>query len=373
MRPRPQLSRRSWLAGAVLAPWVSQARPAPAALLPGALRFPRDFGSHPEFRIEWWYLTGYAATGTGALARDYGFQLTFFRSRVDATQELKSAFAARQLIFAHAALTDVRGRKHWHDHRIARSSGNPQVDLASASETAMAINLRDWSLLQPGRTIVASLRSAHFALELECTPTQEPVLQGERGLSRKGPQVQQASYYYSLPQLRLSGSIGLAGRSAQVSDGRAWLDHEWSHGLLHPDAVGWDWIGMNLFDGSALTAFQVRRRAAGQQVAPALWDGGSFRPSGGSQHSFSRGETSFKPLRYWKSPLSQSSYPIEWLVRTPADFYTVRAVIEAQELDSRGSTGAIYWEGLSDLIDSNGRHVGRGYLEMTGYAAPLRL
>ena len=373
MRPQPQLSRRSWLAGALLAPLASHGGPAPAALLPGALRFPRDFGSHPDFRTEWWYVTGYATTGAGALARDYGFQLTFFRTRVDATQELKSAFAARHLIFAHAALTDVRGRKLWHDQRIARSSGQALVDLASANETMMAISLRDWSLQQPGRSIVASVRSANFSLELEFTPTQDLVLQGERGLSRKGPQPQQASYYYSLPQLHVRGSISLAGRPAQVSSGRAWLDHEWSHVLLHPDAVGWDWIGMNLFDGGALTAFQLRRRAAGQQSAPTLWDGGSFRPSGGSLYSFSPGETSFKPLRYWKSLLSQASYPVEWLVRTPADFYTVRAVIEAQELDSRASTGAIYWEGLSDLIDSNGRHVGRGYLEMTGYAAPLRL
>ena len=138
--------------------------------------------------------------------------------------------------------------------------------------------------------------------------------------------------------------------------------------MLHPQAVGWDWIGMNLDDGSALTAFRLRARDGS-----ALWDGGSFRPPGGNAYVFARGEAVFSPQRHWKSALSQASYPVEWIVRTPADFYTVRALVDNQELDSRGSTGAIYWEGLSDLIDSNGRRVGRGYLEMTGYAGALRM
>ncbi len=125
---------------------------------------------------------------------------------------------------------------------------------------------------------------------------------------------------------------------------------------------------MNLDDGSALTAFRLRDKAG-----DALWDGGSFRPAKGEAYIFSRGEVIFKPTRLWKSPLTQATYPVEWMVRTPADFYTVKAVIDNQELDSRQSTGAIYWEGLSELIDSNGKRVGSGYLEMTGYAAPLRM
>jgi predicted secreted hydrolase len=131
--------------------------------------------------------------------------------------------------------------------------------------------------------------------------------------------------------------------------------------------VGWDWIGINLLDGSALTAFRLRDKAGN-----ALWDGGSFR-AGEKLFTFRRGEVLFKPLRIWKSPLSQASYPVEWIVRTPADFYTVRAVVDNQELDSRASTGAIYWEGLCEVWDSSNRLVGRGYLEMTGYAAPIRL
>ena len=170
----------------------------------------------------------------------------------------------------------------------------------------------------------------------------------------------------------MSGTVDAAGRGPRLQ-GRAWLDHEWSEALMDAGTVGWDWIGMNLDDGSALTAFRLRR-----SDGSTLWDGGSFRASPKSSASgqvfrFSPGEVQFSPQRYWKSPASQANYPVEWIVRTPADFYTVKAVLDNQELDSRQSTGAIYWEGLSELYDSNGRLVGRGYLEMTGYAQRLRL
>ena len=161
--------------------------------------------------------------------------------------------------------------------------------------------------------------------------------------------------------------MSLKGERFTVA-GKAWLDHEWSQELLDPQAVGWDWIGMNLEDGSALTAFRLRK-ADGS----ALWDGGSFRAPKGDPYIFSRGEAVFSPQRRWTSPLSGATYPVEWIVRTPADFYTVKAVVDNQELDSRMSTGSIYWEGLSDLFDSNGKQVGRGYLEMTGYSQRLRL
>ncbi len=325
------------------------------------LQFPRDLGSHADFRTEWWYLTGLLTTGQ----REFGFQLTFFRSRVAETQGMRSAFAAKQLIFAHAAVTDVDGKKLWHDQRIAREG----FGVAQASETDTAITLRDWSLVRDGPLYRAIAIGDNFQFTLDLTPTQALLLQGDRGLSRKGPQEKQASFYYSLPQLKTTGSLTVAGRPMPLQ-GTAWLDHEWSQELLHPQAVGWDWIGMNLFDGSALTAYRLRNKA-GQ----ALWDGGSFRhPSMGAvPHVFSHGEVIFQAVRHWSSPLTQARYPVEWIVRTPADFYTVKAVIDNQELDSRNSTGAVYWEGLSDLFDSNGKRVGRGYLEMTGYASPLRM
>ncbi len=332
----------------------------PAWALPAMkLEFPRDHGSHPGLRTEWWYVTGHARAGD----REFGFQVTFFRSRVDATQGMTSRFAARQLLFAHAALTDVQGKRLRHDQRIAREG----FDVATAAQGDARVRLRDWSLERRADGWHAWLAAGDFALDLVFAPTQPVLLQGREGLSRKGPQPAQASYYYSLPQLAVRGGIALDGKRFEAR-GRAWLDHEWSEELLHPEAVGWDWLGMNLDDGGALTAFRLRR----QDGSP-LWDGGSFRPAQGGLYVFSQGEVDFSPQRRWTSPLSRASYPVEWIVRTPADFYTVKAVIDNQELDSRASTGAIYWEGLSELFDSNGKRVGRGYLEMTGYAQRLRM
>jgi predicted secreted hydrolase len=337
------------------------------ALPERTLRFPRDFGAHPDLRTEWWYITGHAlgSQGPKTSARELGFQLTFFRTRVDATQSLQSKFAARQLIFAHAAVTDVQGRKLWHDQRIAREG----LGLAGASTEDTRLQLGNWRLERNPTTgqYSASLPTPDFALELTFNPTQPLLLQGRQGLSRKGPEASQASYYYSQPQLAASGQISLRGQRFDVS-GKAWLDHEWSQALLHPEARGWDWVGMNLDDGRTLTAFQLRR-ADGS----ALWGGGSFRSAQEALKNFSHREVMFKPLRFWQSPLTQARYPVEWQLRTAAGDFVVRAVIDAQELDSRQSTGAVYWEGLSELFDSQGLRVGRGYLEMTGYAAALKL
>lgn len=327
-----------------------------------ALAFPRDRGAHPGFRIEWWYITGQAVS-SGADRRQFGFQVTFFRTRVKGTQGMTSKFAAQQLLFAHAAITDVQGQKLWHDQRIARSG----FGVASASEQDMALKLRDWSLTAEGARYSADLPATGFAIKLQFEETQSVLLQGQQGLSRKGPEEKQASYYYSQPQLATSGSLQLKGQNFEVS-GKAWLDHEWSDELLHPSAVGWDWIGINLDDGSALTAFRLR-----DKNGTAVWDSGSFRSANGTLRVFSHGEVRFTPLRRWKSPLTQISYPVEWQISAPTGNYTVKAVIDSQELDSRSSTGSIYWEGLSELRGSQGQRLGTGYLEMTGYGQPLRL
>ena len=324
-----------------------------------ALVFPRDHGAHLDERTEWWYITGRVQ----AQARTFGFQLTFFRSRVDETQGLRSSLAARQLIFAHAAVTDVAGRQLLSADRIARAGAQADVSVNDTD-----LRLRDWTLLREGTRYTARMRASEFELALDLTQTQPMLLQGERGWSRKGPRPEQASFYYSLPQLAVGGSVTLRGQSLSVTGGSAWLDHEWSEAFLDPDAVGWDWIGMNLADGSALTAFRLRRKDGST-----LYSGGSFRARGGTIYPASNGETEFSAQRRWRSPASGATYPVEWLVKTPADIYTVKAVLDNQEMQAQASSGSIYWEGLSDLYDSNGHKVGSGYLEMTGYARPLIL
>lgn len=371
----PGFTRRQWLAAGLALPWAVQAAAeldADPVLQPRPLRFPRDHGTHKATRTEWWYLTGHAQDATG---RPFGFQVTFFRSRVDAAQALPGRLAAKQLLFAHAAITDVQGGQLHHDQRIARWNGEPPAQREGgvwASELDLHVVLRDWFLQrQPDGGYTTQVRDEGLAIELRARADQAILLQGEAGFSRKGPQPAQSSFYVSHPQLAVQGRLRLGGQTFTVN-GSAWLDHEWSQALLHPDAVGWDWIGMNLDDGSSLTAFRLRR-ADGS----ALWAGGSVRQARNAQRTdavhFGSDDVVFEARRFWTSPSTRARYPVEWSVRTPAGRHTVRAVIDAQELDSRQSTGTVYWEGLSDLLDEQGRRVGRGYLEMTGYAQRLVL
>lgn len=352
-------TRRAWL----LLPLAAAAQA--EGVQPRPLRFPADFGAHPDTRTEWWYVTGRLQAG----ATTHGFQVTFFRSRTGLAAGHPSRFAARQLVFAHAAVTDMGRRQLRHDQRIARAG----FGIAEAAVGDTDVLLRDWSLRRTAagtgsvyRTRAAS-DTAGFGLALDLATTQPVLLQGDAGYSRKGPRPGQASHYYSQPQLAVSGTLTLEGRAQPVT-GRAWMDHEWSETLMDESARGWDWIGMNLDDGRALTAFRLRR-ADGS----ALWSGGSWRVPGGAPRAFADGEVVFEPGRRWTSAASRASYPVEWTVRTPEGVFTVRALLDDQELDSRASTGAIYWEGLSELLDAQGRRVGSGYLEMTGYASALKL
>ena len=334
-----------------------------------ALQFPRDHGAHLGAAIEWWYITGELHAAGDA---HYGFQITFFRSRTGLATQLDSRFAARHLLFAHAALTDLGQGQHLHAQRIARWSGDPHAALARAALHDTDLRLGGWTLQRrdvEGHSLYATRFGSNsgFELQLELRATQPPLLQGDAGFSRKGPDETQASHYLSEPQLQVQGTLQRGGPRVAVR-GRAWLDHEWSDQLMHPDAVGWDWIGMNLDDGGALTAFRLRR-ADGSS----LWAGGSWRDATGRLQVFAADNVRFTPGREWTSPASGARYPLQWTVDTPAGRFEVRALLDAQELDSREGTGTVYWEGLSELRDAGGRRIGSGYLEMTGYAGRLRL
>ena len=358
---------------------LSSAIPIPlrAASADTSMRFPADFGTHAESHIEWWYVTGSLQAATSVRGDDarpgmrdeprlWGFQVTFFRALTGLAPNPASRFAPGELLFAHAALSDLADARLLHDQRIARSG----FGIAQAALGDTGVRLRDWQLQRNTdnnyHAIVAS-ETAGFALDLVLAPTQPVLLQGEAGLSRKGPEPESTSRYYSEPQLAVRGTLTQKGASLPVT-GRAWLDHEWSDHVLPAGAVGWDWIGMNLDDGAALTAFRLRR-ADGSTV----YAGGSFRDKGGAVRNFGPTDVAFAPGRLWQSTASKARYPVRWDLRTPAGIFTVAALLDAQELDSRQSTGSFYWEGLSDLLDASGRRIGRGYLEMTGYAGMLKL
>lgn len=344
-----------------------------------ALSFPRDHGAHPGSRIEWWYATGWTAPEEGAMPM--GFQLTFFRSRTGLGDALQGRQVPRQLLFAHAAITELKPGGHRHAQRLARWSGDEAAAGSlgtGASRNDTHLRLGAWQLTRTdatGRSVYRARLAAPeagFTLALQLAVTQPVLLQGDQGYSLKGPpgaagEPAHASHYYSQPQLAVQGLVTLDGRERAVS-GKAWLDHEWSQSLMPVAAVGWDWIGINLLDGGALTAF-VLRTADGH----ALWAGGSHRAAGGGLRVFAPGEVHFVAQRHWLSPTTGGRYPVRWHLTTPAGTHELEALLDAQELDSRRSTGAVYWEGLAELRGVTGQRMGLGYLEMTGYVGALRL
>lgn len=338
-------------------------------------QWPRDHGAHLGARTEWWYVTGWLGP---AQAPSHGFQVTFFRSRTGLADTLPGRLAPRQLLLAHAAVTELASGRHRHAQRLQRWNGEAVAGgQAGASQADTEVWIGPWSLRREtpgaGSTYRSHIRAGQdeqaWSLALTLRPTQPLLLQGDAGFSRKGPAEQHASHYYSLPQLAASAELQLQPGAAPLrAEGRAWLDHEWSDEILAPGTVGWDWMGINGLDGSALTAFRLRR-ADGSTV----WAGGSQRNAAGRLVVFSPDSVHWQPGRRWRSPATGALYPVEWQVQTPAGRHTLHTLLDNQELDGRLSSGTVYWEGLAELRDEQGRRAGLGYLEMTGYAGALRL
>lgn len=336
-----------------------------AAVTPGrGLHFPADFGAHPEHRTEWWYVTGWLDTPDQVRL---GFQVTFFRSRTGHAPGNPSRFAPHQLIIAHAALSDPRVGKLLHDQKSARAG----FGLAYAKQGNTDVRLENWSLVRDasGR-YAARVPGRDFQLELDFEPTQPLLVQGEAGFSRKGPRPEQASYYYSEPHLKVSGTIsGKFGRQGQPVrvQGQAWLDHEWSSTVLDEHASGWDWVGANLDDGSALMMFRIRAKNGAQ-----IWAHATLRDARGRIRHFPPSQVSYLPERSWRSPRTGATYPVAGTFTTGELRWRLLPLQDDQELDSRLSTGAVYWEGAVTL-EKDGKPAGRGYLELTGYQKALKL
>jgi len=325
--------RRAFLGGLSALPLLSWADTAsyPRVTSGKTFVFPRDHGAHPEFRTEWWYVTGW-------LDGPLGFQITFFRARPEEESNNPSRFNPRQIILAHAAIADPKRGQLLTDQRAARAG----FSLAHAELDRTGVWVDDWRLELEGDRYQARIGGRDIDIDLTLFAT-KPLLQGEGGFSRKGHRAEEASYYYSRPQLHAVGSVN--GR--QVT-GSAWLDHEWSSSYLAPEAAGWDWCGINLLDGGSLTAFQMRDRKGGVHYAA---------PG-----------TTFKTLRTWKSPRTGVEYPVS----TEVNGLRLEPLMDDQEFDARAATGTIYWEGAVTAYKGDAA-IGRGYLELTGYWKPMKL
>ncbi|SFP56509.1 Predicted secreted hydrolase [Nitrosomonas cryotolerans] len=324
------------------------------------LTFPHDYGAHPDFRIEWWYVTGWLETVD---KEPLGFQITFFRSATGHNPDNPSRFAPKQLIIAHMALSDPDKGKVLYEQRSAREG----FELSYARLGNTDIKLDDWRFVREiDGGYQVNMQAADFSLDLSLAPTQAMILQGDKGFSRKGPTLAQASYYYSEPHLNVAGTIFHHNQPVTVS-GRAWLDHEWSSELLDAEAVGWDWVGANLADGSAFMAFQIRHKNGTQ-----LWAQAILRDASGHVTQFKPEQIEFVPVRTWRSPYTEAIYPVVMRVHTDTAEWLLTPLLDDQELDSRQSIGAAYWEGAVTLT-RDGQFAGQGYLELTGYADSLNL
>ncbi len=368
MTPHPP-NRRYALKTAVsvlagLSPWSADMARADIPFYPPVksrrLVFPRDYGAHPEYRTEWWYLTGWLGQGLSVV----GFQLTFFRSRTQHAPENPSRLAPNQLLFAHAAIAIGQENVFMYANRAGRLNGNSLY--AGTFDTDL--RFEDWYL----RRIQGNASEAYegrfsdmdFSLSFEASTDQKVILRGRDGFSQKGPRPEQASHYYSRAPLSVYGNVQW-GKKKKALQGQAWLDHEWSSQLLMPGAVGWDWVGINLLDGGTLMAFRIRNNQSESIYAHVDARNREGRPS-----------KDWASLRWqasgsWRSK-SLIDYPIPMDLLVGAELYRLVPLMMAQEVDARASTGGFYWEGAVSLMKGE-RLLGRGFLELTGYGTPLRL
>ncbi len=329
------------------------------ALEPRPFSFPADHGPHPEFRTEWWYYTGNLETAEG---RRFGFQLTFFRSALASTMPAReSAWATRQAWMAHFTVTDVQNGTFRSFERWGRGA----LGLAGAQAEPFRVWLKDWAAAGDPMHLRASGEDVEIDLTLQ--QGKPPVLQGDRGLSRKGPEPGNASYYYSLPRMPAAGTVRI-GNGRFAVNGLAWMDREWSTSSLSRDQVGWDWFSLQLADGRDLMLYRLRKKGG---ATDPLSSGTLIGPTGESR-PLHAADFEIEDLGEWRSPRSGARYPARWRLRVPSAGLdlTVRPVLADQEL----SVSFLYWEGAVDVEGTDSRQTakGRGYVELTGYTDEVR-
>jgi predicted secreted hydrolase len=322
--------------------------------------FPRDHGPHLAYKSEWWYLT---ATMQNGLGQEFGMQFTLFRRGLSPRPMGESAWQSGQIYMAHVAVTDVSQQLHLHDQRLAR--GHPDSSGVEL-EPRYRVFLEDWSLsgflggagggdVREKVELNLDVKSAAgFNLELQLTQSQAILLQGDMGLSAKGPN--QASYYYSLPQMTVRGNV-VVNNNRHTVTGKAWLDREWSTSVLGSDLVGWDWFAIHFDSNAELTLFQLRRK----DCQPDSFDRALSLDASGTRLDYTASELSLEPVQFWRDDTG-TDWPIAWQVDLGGERYHIAALVPDQLME----TGIRYWEGIV-AVSQAGRRIGTGYMEMTGY------
>jgi predicted secreted hydrolase len=337
---------------------------------PNSIVFPDDLGAHPDYQTEWWYYTGNLQTADG---RPFGYQFTIFR-RALTPDELESGslpagaatasdWRSNQVYLAHFTISDPAGDGFYPAERFSRGAAG----LAGATAEPYHVWLEDWSIeaIAPGQVRLRATTD-QTALDLVLTETLAPVLHGDGGLSPKGPEPGNASYYYSIVRQQATGTVRVGAETFDVT-GLSWKDHEWSTSALPPGAIGWDWLSLQLDDGSSLMLFEIRRDDGTLEATSA----GSYITPDGEVIHLSLGDWTLEVTDTWTSPTSGGEYPAGWRITVPSLELELegRPLMANQELN----VSTVYWEGAVAFTGTlAGEPVSaQGYIEMTGYAGSM--
>ncbi len=332
--------------------------------------FPRDHGSHPNYRTEWWYYTGHLQSKNG---RSFGFELTFFRRGVppEEIKTLPSKWSLNHVYLAHFAVTDLTGQRFHFSEKISREG----LGKAGAEESQLHVWIDDWraeaAMNHTGiHTLVAHDKTHRLALTLQ--PAKPLVTHGIGGISRKGKDVGQASHYYSFTRLTTSGKLMIDGESFDVT-GTSWMDHEFGSGDLGTDQVGWDWFSIQLEDNSELMLYRMRLSDGSSDLASS----GTVVSSDGQSRHLEVSDFQIESTATWTSAESKATYPSRWQLKCPSLGLVLDVVplLADQELRTSRSAQVTYWEGAVAVTGSKqGRPVkGKGYVELTGYVERLKM
>lgn len=330
------------------------------ALHPRLFVFPADHGPHPDYQSEWWYFTGNLSDDDG---RHFGFQLTFFRFALAPMERPRaSAWGTRQAWMAHFTVTDTAtGRFH-----AAERIGRGALGLAGSESTPFRVWIDGWEAKAATEAALFPLRlsasTGEFAIELELSTSSAPVAQGDEGWDRKGAEPGNASHYYSVPRIRVDGTVTVDGRVHGVS-GAAWMDREWSTSALGPELEGWDWLALQFEGGGELMAYRLRR----SDGSSSEFSGGMLTTADGQRVRLSAADFVMRPRRWWTSAVTGVRYPVAWSIAVPAASIAleVEPRLDEQELD----LSVRYWEGAVKASGHAGDETvsAQGYLELAGY------
>ncbi|HTD37840.1 MAG TPA: lipocalin-like domain-containing protein [Candidatus Limnocylindrales bacterium] len=331
------------------------------ARVPWAFAFPRDHGAHFGFQNEWWYYTGHLIARDG---RRFGYELTFFRFGLrpgdPKSRPGESRWRGNQVYPAHFAITDENGKRFVYRERFAREA----LGMGHGREAALEVVADEWTL-RGSEPFRMRARSDEVGVDLTQRAAKPPAVHGHSGISVKGPCGTCASHYYSMTRLRTSGTMWYQGKALAV-DGISWMDHEFASGGLDRSQIGWDWFSIQLDDRREVMDYRLRRKDG----AIAAESSGSVVDPAGRVRYLHEDDVLVDVRGTWTSPHSGAVYPSGWRVRVPSarlDLVLTPTVLDQELANLTG--GVSYWEGAVDVADGrNGRHLGFGYVELTGYA-----